>query len=213
MKKIKILFVFVLYFVSILAVVKLMPNSDENAAWDRIEKRNTERYEKMLKTEGKNVLNKDTLEEDHNDCVENYKDRVIINKHNFMVFIPIIIFTTILIWYCMRLQNPYHGIKTFVGAVIIGIFMLLIVLGYSHVDKKYLDEPYKYVEENIKLKKESNSDNSDKKFILCTEDGRELEVEDYLYKRVDEMGKYYLGETESGYVFSLYSANKFSMEK
>ena len=95
----------------ILVVPKLIPDNGVNAAWDRIEKRNTERYEKMLKAEGKNVLNKETLEEDHKDCVENYKDNVKIRKHTFIEVTFIMIFTTILIWYCMRLQYPNQLIK------------------------------------------------------------------------------------------------------
>ena len=213
MKKLKLLLVFALYMVSVFAVIKLMPNKDENAAWDRIEKRNTERYEKMLKTEGKIVLNKETIEEDHKDCVENYKDREKINKHTVIEFIFIMIFTTIFIWYCMILQNPNHPIKSFVGAVIIGMFGILIVLGSSSDDKKHLDEPYKYVEENIKVKKDSYRENSGHKYILCTDDGRELEVEEHLYDRVDGAGKYYLAETESGVVLNLYPADKFTLEK
>lgn len=207
MSKLKIILVWVIFFVLILAVIRFFPDGGEQAAWDRIENRKNERYEKMLKTEGMNILNKETLEKDHEDCVETYKDNVIIQKHSDIEEIVVLILISILIFYSMMVQNPNHPIKKIVVVAIIFIYgMMMIVV--SRVDGKYLDEPYKYVEENIKIKKEAS-----REFILCTDDGRELEVEEHLYDRVDGAGKYYLAETESGVVLNLYPAEKFILEK
>lgn len=207
MSKLKIFLVWVIFFVLILAVIRFFPDGGEQAAWDRIENRKNERYEKMLKTEGMNILNKETLEKDHEDCVETYKDNVIIQKHSDIEEIVVLILISILIFYSMMVQNPNHPIKKIVVVAIIFIYgMMMIVV--SRVDGKYLDEPYKYVEENIKIKKETS-----RELILCTDDGRELEVEEHLYDRVDGAGKYYLAETESGDVLNLYPADKFTLEK
>ena len=187
-----------------------------------------ERYEKMQLKDAKAVITDNTLEEDHRVCVEN-SEKILEFRDNahmgaFGICVAWCVFLVLLFLSILSKSRKYVFLRTFFLSVIV----LAILTGSAYATKivyareepypadpnyDYLKEPCKYVELNVNEKKEKGSDNKDGYFIYTT-DGKEYEIDRIMYDRIDEMGTYYIAQTEnSGKVLNLYSGEKFQLEQ
>lgn len=186
-----------------------------------------ERYEKMELKDAKAVITDNTLEEDHRVCVENSEKTLKFrdNAHMgaFGIGVAWCVFLVLLFLGILSKSHQYVFVRTF----FLSVFVLAFLAGSVYATKivyergepypadpnyDYLKETYKYVEVNVNEKKEKGSDNKDGYFIHTT-DGKEYEIDRVMYDRVDDMGTYYLAQTDnSEKVLNLYSGEKFQLE-
>lgn len=187
-----------------------------------------ERYEKMELKDAKAVITDNTLEEDHRVCVENSEKTLKFrdNAHMgaFGIGVAWCVFLVLLFLGILSKSRQYVFVRTF----FLSVFVLAFLAGSVYATKivyergepypadpnyDYLKETYKYVEVNVNEKKEKGSDNKDGYFIHTT-DGKEYEIDRVMYDRVDDMGTYYLAQTDnSEKVLNLYSGEKFQLEQ
>lgn len=187
-----------------------------------------ERYEKMQLKDTKAVITDNTLEEDHRVCVENSEKMLDFwdNVHMGILGICVAWCVFLVLVFLSILSKSRHYV--FVRTFFLSILTLAILAGSAYSAKiiygreepypdnpnyDYLKESFKYVEVNVNEKKDKGSDNKDGYFIVTT-DGKEFEIDRIMYDRIDDMGTYYLAQTESsGKVLNLYSGEKFQLEQ
>ena len=187
-----------------------------------------ERYEKMQLKDTKAVITDNTLEEDHRVCVENSEKMLDFwdNVHMGILGICVAwcVFLVLVSLSILSKSRHYVFVRTF----FLSILTLAILAGSAYSAKiiygreepypdnpnyDYLKESFKYVEVSVNEKKDKGSDNKDGYFIVTT-DGKEFEIDRIMYDRIDDMGTYYLAQTEnSGKVLNLYSGEKFQLEQ
>ncbi|MCR5629994.1 hypothetical protein [Eubacterium sp.] len=187
-----------------------------------------ERYEKMQLKDTKAVITDNTLEEDHRVCVENSEKMLDFwdNVHMGILGICVAWCVFLVLVFLSILSKSRHYV--FVRTFFLSILTLAILAGSAYSAKiiygreepypdnpnyDYLKESFKYVEVSVNEKKDKGSDNKDGYFIVTT-DGKEFEIDRIMYDRIDDMGTYYLAQTESsGKVLNLYSGEKFQLEQ
>ena len=187
-----------------------------------------ERYEKMQLKDTKAVITDNTLEEDHRVCVENSEKMLDFwdNVHMGILGICVAWCVFLVLVFLSILSKSRHYV--FVRTFFLSILTLAILAGSVYSAKiiygreepypdnpnyDYLKESFKYVEVSVNEKKDKGSDNKDGYFIVTT-DGKEFEIDRIMYDRIDDMGTYYLAQTEnSGKVLNLYSGEKFQLEQ
>ena len=187
-----------------------------------------ERYEKMQLKDAKAVITDNTLEEDHRVCVENSEKMLDFwdNVHMGILGICVAWCVFLVLVFLSILSKSRHYV--FVRTFFLSILTLAILAGSAYSAKiiygreepypdnpnyDYLKESFKYVEVSVNEKKDKGSDNKDGYFIVTT-DGKEFEIDRIMYDRIDDMGTYYLAQTESsGKVLNLYSGEKFQLEQ
>ena len=187
-----------------------------------------ERYEKMQLKDTKAVITDNTLEEDHRVCVENSEKMLDFwdNVHMGILGICVAWCVFLVLVFLSILSKSRHYV--FVRTFFLSILTLAILAGSAYSAKiiygreepypdnpnyDYLKESFKYVEVNVNEKKDKGSYNKDGYFIVTT-DGKEFEIDRIMYDRIDDMGTYYLAQTESsGKVLNLYSGEKFQLEQ
>ena len=202
-------------FVALFVVIIQTNKEDGESIYDKMEKRHNARYEQMINVEGMGTLNQKTLEEDHKSCVEDEKDFEANEKDTSKTIMPMLIILFLII--IVTTYESRKPIKSIISLVVVFLILVGSIASTNRSirrDTSYLDESYRYVEEKIKSKKDVYDEDKYKHiYTLYTEDGKTLEVEEYLFNRVEDMGIYYLGETESGTVLSLYPSSKFILEE
>lgn len=187
-----------------------------------------ERYEKMQLKDAKAVITDNTLEEDHRVCVENSEKMLDFwdNVHMGILGICVAWCVFLVLVFLSILSKSRHYV--FVRTFFLSILTLAILAGSAYSAKiiygreepypdnpnyDYLKESFKYVEVSVNEKKDKGSDNKEGYFIVTT-DGKEFEIDRIMYDRIDDMGTYYLAQTESsGKVLNLYSGEKFQLEQ
>ena len=226
MKKITIFFgiLFVVATV-VLVALGLLKGFTIQSEYD---KDRVERYENMQLKDTKAVITDNTLEEDHRVCVENSEKMLDFwdNVHMGILGICVAwcVFLVLVFFSILSKSRHYVFVRTF----FLSILTLAILAGSAYSAKiiygreepypdnpnyDYLKESFKYVEVSVNEKKDKGSDNKDGYFIYTT-DGKEFEIDRIMYDRIDDMGTYYLAQTEnSGKVLNLYSGTKFQLEQ
>lgn len=226
MKKITIFFG-VLFVVAtiVLVALGLLKGFTIQSEYD---KDRVERYENMQLKDTKAVITDNTLEEDHRVCVENSEKMLDFwdNVHMGILGICVAWCVFLVLVFLSILSKSRHYV--FLRTFFLSILTLAILAGSAYSAKiiygreepypdnpnyDYLKESFKYVEVSVNEKKDKGSDNKDGYFIYTT-DGKEFEIDRIMYDRIDDMGTYYLAQTESsGKVLNLYSGEKFQLEQ
>ena len=218
------------WIVIALLVVVVAINMIKATALDReIKKSKNNRYEKMLKVEGKYVLTQKTLEEEHKFFEEISKKEseqsltiVIIFSATYLICIFGLI-AGLLDFISKRYR--YSKLKFIVGIclfsyLIIGNLLVPVFLfgrknETENATSKY-DGFYSFVEANIIDKKvvsvKTSNDDRKSEFYLFTNDNKKIKVDYMLYERVDEKGIYYLVQTEGGTILNIYPSSQFKLE-
>lgn len=226
MKKITIFFgiLFVVATV-VLVALGLLKGFTIQSEYD---KDRVERYENMQLKDTKAVITDNTLEEDHRVCVENSEKMLDFwdNVHMGILGICVAWCVFLVLVFLSILSKSRHYV--FLRTFFLSILTLAILAGSAYSAKiiygreepypdnpnyDYLKESFKYVEVSVNEKKDKGSDNKDGYFIVTT-DGKEFEIDRIMYDRIDDMGTYYLAQTEnSGKVLNLYPGTKFQLEQ
>lgn len=226
MKKITIFFgiLFVVATV-VLVALGLLKGFTIQSEYD---KDRVERYENMQLKDTKAVITDNTLEEDHRVCVENSEKMLDFwdNVHMGILGICVAWCVFLVLVFLSILSKSRHYV--FLRTFFLSILTLAILAGSAYSAKiiygreepypdnpnyDYLKESFKYVEVSVNEKKDKGSDNKDGYFIYTT-DGKEFEIDRIMYDRIDDMGTYYLAQTEnSGKVLNLYPGTKFQLEQ
>ena len=226
MKKITIFFG-ILFVVAtiVLVALGLLKGFTIQSEYD---KDRVERYENMQLKDTKAVITDNTLEEDHRVCVENSEKMLDFwdNVHMGILGICVAWCVFLVLVFLSILSKSRHYV--FLRTFFLSILTLAILAGSAYSAKiiygreepypdnpnyDYLKESFKYVEVSVNEKKDKGSDNKDGYFIYTT-DGKEFEIDRIMYDRIDDMGTYYLAQTEnSGKVLNLYSGTKFQLEQ
>ena len=199
------------------------------------EKRQIERYEKMISKEGKTVLTNEILEEDHDKYISDSEK----GKKTFVTLLicfgSVVVMFFIMAFFNMIL-NRIDGsrreplILSIVSfAVTMFIFVSLVIVVVKVIVPKLADSDpkdaaYSFCELTIKdreTKKEyvetgaGDSQRTETRitYFLVEENGNKIVITKLLYDRFTGPGTYIAGRTSEGHIFSLYSGDYFKLEK
>ena len=222
--------VFALCFI-IMAVIMIIGYKDQK----NDEKKETERYEKMINEGSRTVLTDKILEEDHDEFVKD-ADK---SRRTFISLL--VCFGAVVLMFCIttifniilgrleggRREPFFISIVSFVMVMVVMLTCVLIALKVivpKFASSDQSNDHYSFKELKIKdteRKKEyietgtgdSRTTETRITYFLIEENGNKIEVNKMFYDRFVGEGIYYAGMTYRGSILSLYPGIYFELEK
>ena len=199
------------------------------------DKAEIERYESMITEGSKTVLTNAILEEDHDKYVEDCE-----KAKNTMIsllicfggaFVSVVVGSIFLMIIRGIEDGPISSfapvLVSFTGIMFVVAIVIVTVVNFliPKFSSSHPEEDFYYFNELNIIKTEKREEtittgSGDSRttetrvyYILYDENGKEIQVNEVFFNRVDEPGIYYVGQTVKGSVFSLYSGKYFELEK